>query len=485
MNVLVLLDDTIHKSEVIYEVIGSKGFSEVVVRRQTLASHFFKAIESCFPNAKQITVHNHYEFNTLKNDLQLLPDDTHVIHFFSNFLISDLSEASLTLRKLEFIDQNYTLMSERKAVGVISPSIIYYEKFLSLVLHDPNNSSVNASKKINDHIPISGLTNIGEVENFIQCIAGNFDARYFNSLKGDEYTIIKSSSNKKKIKAEYTFYHLLPEDMQMWFVEPFRYSENNEKASYCMERLHMTDLAIKWVHGSITEEELSIILDKYFYFFRHRHTREISQEEYRKAADKLYVDKVKDRIAELKSMPEFEKMSALLKINDISDIDKLTERYFSLKERLEKHIKRLNISVIGHGDPCFANTMYHKSTRTLKFIDPKGALTENELWTDPYYDIAKLSHSICGCYDFFNNDLFEITIDKQFNTRLHIDFDNSPYVELFRKKLEENHYDYRLVRLYEASLFLSMLPLHIDNPHKVYGFILNADSILKEIESNV
>ena len=46
--------------------------------------------------------------------------------------------------------------------------------------------------------------------------------------------------------------------------------------------------------------------------------------------------------------------------------------------------------VIGHGDPCFANTLYNKSTKTLKFIDPKGALTEDELWTNPYYDVAKL-----------------------------------------------------------------------------------------------
>ena len=41
------------------------------------------------------------------------------------------------------------------------------------------------------------------------------------------------------------------------------------------------------------------------------------------------------------------------------------------------------------------------------------------------------------------------------------------------------------MRIYEASLFLSMLPLHIDNPHKVFGFILNVKNILKEIEENV
>ena len=39
---------------------------------------------------------------------------------------------------------------------------------------------------------------------------------------------------------------------------------------------------------------------------------------------------------------------------------------------------------------------------------------------------------------------------------LKIDFDNSKYVEIFKEYLAEYGYDYYLVRLYEASLFLSM-----------------------------
>jgi hypothetical protein len=166
-------------------------------------------------------------------------------------------------------------------------------------------------------------------------------------------------------------------------------------------------------------------------------------------------------------------------------IDALVDKYFNLKSKIEARNQYPKISVIGHGDPCFANALYNKSTRTLKFIDPKGALTEEELWTNPYYDIAKLSHSVCGRYDFFNNALFDIGINEQFECELHIDFDNSKYIRIFREKLEQNGYDYLTVRLYEASLFLSMLPLHIDYPHKVFGFILNVKNILEEIEKDV
>lgn len=107
------------------------------------------------------------------------------------------------------------------------------------------------------------------------------------------------------------------------------------------------------------------------------------------------------------------------------------------------------------------------------------------MWTNPYYDIAKLSHSICGRYDFFNNGLYDIRVDDKFAYDLDIPFDNTKYIRIFKDKVEGNGFDYLSVRIYEASLFLSMLPLHIDNPHKVFGFILNVNNIIKEIESNV
>lgn len=153
-----------------------------------------------------------------------------------------------------------------------------------------------------------------------------------------------------------------------------------------------------------------------------------------------------------------------------------------LKFKIESKNKFINKLVTGHGDPCFSNTIYNKSTQTLKFVDTKGAMTEDELWTNPYYDVAKISHSICGRYDFFNNGLFEIKIKSDFSYELDIPFNNKSFVKIFKEKAIENGFDFWTIRIYEASLFLSMLPLHIDNPYKVFGFILNAINILKEIE---
>ena len=131
---------------------------------------------------------------------------------------------------------------------------------------------------------------------------------------------------------------------------------------------------------------------------------------------------------------------------------------------------------------CFSNILYNEETDNAKFIDPKGALEEKDLWTNPYYDIAKLSHSVCGLYDFLNCGLYEIELDEELKFMLDIKFENEQYKNLFREYIEKYGYDYRKTRLYETSLFLSMLPLHMDYPKKVFGFLLNGISIMNNIK---
>ena len=95
--------------------------------------------------------------------------------------------------------------------------------------------------------------------------------------------------------------------------------------------------------------------------------------------------------------------------------------------------------------------------------------------------MAKLSHSICGRYDFFNNDIYEIRMDDELHLNLVLEFDNKEFVEIFKKYLEQNGYNYRMIRILETSLFLSMLPLHMDKPKKVFGFLQNAMNIMESL----
>ncbi|WP_028242278.1 hypothetical protein [Pseudobutyrivibrio ruminis] len=484
MKTLIVYDDTGRKSEVIADIIGDKGFADVVVKKRCLEEYYHDEMNNIFSDVVWKKVHSVFEYADLLKQLDVYnSQDVWVLHCFSNYIVSDAEAARLSFEKLSYIDEPYAAFDGNRAVAAMFPNLDSYVSFCKNIIS--GRKAWDLVKEIDANFQIVGMVDIGLISNFIQCVTGNFDSRYFNSLKGNEYTLVKSSTNKKKIKAEYDFYHLLPDDMKYWFVMPFDYKEDDDKASYTMERLHMTDLAIKWVHGSMDKSEFEALMDKYFFFFKCRHTKECTKEEYQKTADTLYVDKVQSRINDLKQLPQYKNIEALLSsIGDVN-IDSIVSRYLSLKDKIEAKNNYRPEMVIGHGDPCFANALYNKSTQMLKFIDPKGASVESDLWTNPYYDVAKLSHSVCGKYDFFNNGLFDIRIAEDFTYDLEIPFDNSEYMQIFKSKVEENGFDYLTVRIYEASLFISMLPLHIDNPHKVLGFILNADRILKEIELDV
>ena len=483
-KILVVLDDTGNRSDIITDIIGNKGFGDVIVKRRPLASHFSERLRRSFPDFSMVHVRSFFEFNDVLKTVEEDDERTRILHFFSRHIISDPEKASLSLKKLAFVEKPFRAVSRGKTAAALFKDPESYADFLRAALSCSGTDE--ACARIKGSFDVEGLTDIGTVGNFIQCVTGSFDARYFNSLSGDNYTLVKQSSNKTKIKAEYTFYHLLPDDMKFWFVMPFNYRETDENASYTMERIHMTDLAVKFVHGSIDAAEFAAVLDKYFYFFKSRHAKPVPRAEYERIAKSLYEDKVRARLEDLKALPAFQRIAELMKAGcACGNVDALFDRYRSLKMKVESRNSYPSVSVIGHGDPCFANVLYNKSTQTLKFIDPKGALKEEELWTNPYYDVAKLSHSVCGRYDFFNNALFDISINEDFRAELNIGFDNAAHKELFRKKLAESGFDYLTVRVYEASLFISMLPLHIDCPHKVFGFILNAMQILEEIENEI
>lgn len=484
MKVIVVYDDTGKKSEAISDIIGEKGFADVVIKKRRLEERYYEEIKQVYPDVIWRKIHSIFGYGDLINELEIYKSaDIKVIHCFSNYMISDGKKAALSLKKLYFIDDLYAVMSEKKVVAGMFPSVDEYLTFCKSIIAGQKAWDIIGGS--HDCFEIEGLVDISVINTFIQYITGDFDSRFFNSLQGNDFTLVKTSSNKAKIKAEYSFYHLLPDDMKYWFVMPFNYAENESSASYTMERLHMTDLSIKWVHGSMHEKEFEDLMNIYFYFFSSRHEKKCTCEDYKRIADNLYVTKVIERIEHLKDCNEYIVINKLLTAVDDVNIDDLVKKYLSLKTKIENKNTFPNRLVIGHGDPCFANALYNKSTKTLKFIDPKGAINEDELWTNPYYDIAKLSHSVCGSYDFFNNGLYDIRISSDFAYELEIPFDNSAFVEIFKKKLVENGFDYNTVRIYEASLFLSMLPLHIDNPHKVLGFILNVKNILKEIEEIV
>ena len=476
-KIVLVYDDTIEVNDRIKTIIGNKSFGEMILKRKKMYSRIIDRIRETKKDIEIIKISSQDEFEKIES----YPKDTTFFHLKSNSAIIDKDKFKIVIEKLEFIKETTQVVSNNQIMGVIYTNKEQYLEFIKEYITTGNFDSL----KTNNEIQTDIFVDLTDYNNLLMYISSGFDARYFNSIMGDSYSVTKRSADKKKMKMEYSYYWLLPEHMKNWMVMPYDFKEYNDSASYTMERMPMTDIAIRWTHGAIDIEEFNRILDKTFYFINSRDKKEIDKEEYIKNAEKLYLNKVDERIEKLKQLEQYKELKLLIESGtEFNSIDEIIGLYKELYQKFTKEFYKKTdyTAVIGHGDLFFANMLYSKEVNLLRLIDPKGALEEKDLWTNPYYDIAKLSHSICGNYDFFNTGDYNIELDKNIKFALKVNFDNEKYVELFKQYLQKYGYDYKMVRLYEASLFLSMLPLHIDNPHKVFGFLLNAINILKEIK---
>ena len=474
-QIFVIYDDSKMPGKEIKTITGAKSYGETIFKRVTLKDR----MEAEIVKEKQVlTVFN---YKGEKDNAALfaalpLDNNTTIVHLYSNFGLMDTKAFSVLLKKAEFMNESYTAFCDNKpAMSFLDGADSYKKAFDALI----------AGEYEAERIENDAFMDLSVRANFLTFITGGFDARFFNALAGDEYTVTKRSTKKEKIKAEYQFYYLLPETMKMWFVMPYDYKEDAQGASYTMERFHMTDIAIRFVHGAVSAQELSDILDKLFYFINLRKKKAVDEKQAKEVSDDLYLKKVRSRMKELAAFPQYHYFNTLIEMGtEYDSIDDILRHYEMLYEKVNSLFPQANTNelVIGHGDLCFSNILYSREASLLKLIDPKGAVTEGELYTDMYYDLAKLSHSICGCYDFFNSGLFQITMDRDMKLMLSVDTDARPYIRIFQQYLQENGFVYTKVRLLEASLFLSMLPYHMDQPGKVFGFLLNAIRILQEVE---
>lgn len=139
-------------------------------------------------------------------------------------------------------------------------------------------------------------------------------------------------------------------------------------------------------------------------------------------------------------------------------------------ERFVEQSGLLNIDELTpiHGDFCFSNLLYDPKVRLIKMIDPRGEFGVPGVFGDRRYDLAKLAHSYAGRYDFIVSDRFSVEVESQ--GQLHVHLPTNDYYtrvrSIFDAVLLPDAELRRQVYALQALLFLSMLPLHADQPRR-------------------
>ncbi len=352
--------------------------------------------------------------------------------------------------------------------------------YLDAVLTDDRDDFISALTDSHETVPDAlCLVDLRDQVNFTEFLSSGFTVRHFNRIDLDRFVITKRSADKGKIRREARYHGLLPEEVRHFFVQPYGYQEDADGASYRMRRLYIPDMAVQWVHGAFSPTDFERFLDHVTSFLQARPVRDVGAGQACEVAREVYVRKVRERIDALLLTAVGRSVDAtLLAGGHAGGISGLHDQYLELYGRLtsRRHPTRL---VLTHGDLCFSNILYSQPSQFLQLVDPRGADTETELYGDAYYDVAKLSHSVLGGYDLVHAGLYDITHDT--DLQLGLELQEHKLEELqtaFIRRIEELDFDPRLLRLYEASLFLSMMVLHIDAPRKVLAFAIRAGQIM-------
>ena len=327
----------------------------------------------------------------------------------------------------------------------------------------------------------------GHIDNYYSARKKIINTRYFNQVYVNEMagTLTKTSINKK-LRNEIKWYLSIPKELRYFVPNIFEYSTDYLKPSIEMELYSYPSLDDYFVYSNIDFDSWDKIFRKICSIIKIASKYTVNDSEIGKDLEKMYYRKTIDRLNEyLNSNTEIQSLKNL-KING-----KKTISIYKIIDSLDTLIERFNLYNVSefqviHGDLCFSNILFDRKNGIIKLIDPRGEFGKYLIYGDVYYDLAKLSHSVLGMYDFIILNQYKIT--KEGNDSYFIKFRCSEYHQMigqiFIKHMTLNKFDLSRIRFTEALLFLSMLPLHKDNPTRQKVMLFRGLEIITDLLEN-
>jgi dTDP-glucose pyrophosphorylase len=310
-----------------------------------------------------------------------------------------------------------------------------------------------------------------------------YNARDFNTLSVDSVrgVLTKSSSKIQKLEDEYLWYTQLPDALKVLAPRAIAFNKSKSQARLEMELYGYPALSELFILGNLTFEEWELIILRLFEvqrLFLDYHQPLAPQN-----FEDLYRHKTWQRAFELGRQNAYWKTLYHHKTLVING--KTYRNISAFKHLLKAEVERLIQSVqvgIMHGDYCFSNILFDPHSFVCRLIDPRGRLSEQSIYGDPRYDVAKLRHSIVGGYDFIVHGLFQLKEDgNRFELTLSCYELQEALTQYFDDLVRQFGYQLRDIQVIEVLLFASMIPLHKDNMPRQKIFYLKTVQLLNQL----
>lgn len=299
-------------------------------------------------------------------------------------------------------------------------------------------------------------------------------SRAFHNLSFDnDLKIIRKSFQRiEESQLILEYYSQMPGRVKHFFPT-FINSSSNQKANICeFEYVPFPTLAELFLHEDLSHVSWENIVHQLHFVFSQFYGRSI--ESAYVATDGMYMNKTLNRQKRLEhllsSKGRLEELSHIYNneftVNDIN--------FPPLARAFEKSIESLRSIThddifFGHGDFCFGNILIDPYSQVVKLVDPRIA---NDLGNQSIgavsrgYDMAKLAHSFSGLYDSIISNMFHLNFSQ--SSCMSLQIYSPPKHEFIEKTFNNAFADYITpdTRSLLASLFLSMIPLHTEDPNR-------------------
>lgn len=363
-----------------------------------------------------------------------------------------------------FSDVNFLKSKLRLSKGNFISAIKLYDYGLKMKRHN-----------------INTWYDFGHINTYIQSRTRLTTERAFNSLVIRDGCVRKTGKPFKKIIAEAAWYKGIPLDLRVFCPQLLDAGYDDERNPfYLLEYLPLPPLNDIFVHGKNPVFFWNKIFELCNDFLTRCHEQALDAKTKRAvelSAAKLAKEKTYERLFEFFRQTGFPDLDTPLSINGeyVSSLSVIVQKC------LDKLDKTSPVFGISHGDFCLSNILFDSRSERIKVIDPRGLDAQGQcsVYGDLRYDLAKLTHSIVGLYDHIISGAFQVRSEKDMGEhKFYLEIDVEERVkltqEIFLNKTYINSLEPVDVMPLTILLFLSMLPLHVDNPQRQIALFANA-----------
>jgi hypothetical protein len=321
--------------------------------------------------------------------------------------------------------------------------------------------------------PVQALTQLqtldcGHLKTYYASRRSLASARHFNDLGVESGVVRKRSQDARKIDAEANWLRSVPPDLQPFTVRLIESAGATTPGEYRTLYSSYPTVAELYLARS-SRFVWRRVLDSCIEYLNlaSRHVAPARGSSF----DWLVAGKLRERMAQYPTMLPAPGEALTINGQKAGTLN-------SIAEHLAHEIASAPVlpACVMHGDFCFSNMLFDLRSDRIQLIDPRGLIgPETTIYGDIRYDIAKLGHSVVGRYD-------QILGEKLRASGSGADFHLAVPRDDLRDWLEEQFlgseaagvsFRERAVMAAMVSLFLSMIPLHADDPARQRALLAN------------